>query len=216
MEVKYNKGGNSMKLKKVVIALIAFVMAISVISAFSNVKADGTEYTLGIVRIRKSGYGYALDSDAAHNPKKTVWKIISNNGGSIDYNKALYCIRAEQGFGDSWTTGNASNTVTYKEIGDLRTNRDTISSAYNQIPMMANSTTYSKVLWILDNIYIPGTTDKETFLKTIPVKSFVDEDSDVWTEMKLTTSELDDLTDDDIETVQQLAIWYFTNSDNTT
>ena len=203
-----------MRLKKVVIALISFVMVMSILSVFSNVKADGEEYTLGIVRLRKSGYGYAPETDQAYNPKRTIWKIVSYESGNVNYDKALYCIRAGQGFGDAWTTGNTSGTVAYSEIGDLKLNRSTITSTYNQIPMMADSATYSKVLWILDNLYIPGTTNKETFLKNIPTKSFMDTDSDVWTEMKLTTSELDDLTDDDIETIQQAAIWYFTNSEN--
>ena len=110
MKIINSKGGNSMKLKKVVVTLIVFIMVLSMIAGFSNVKAETADYKLGIVRLRKSGYGYKIVPTGS--TEKTIWKIVSYDAsGTVNYDKAIYCIKAGQGFGDSWTSENISNTV---------------------------------------------------------------------------------------------------------
>ncbi len=200
-----------MKLKKLIGVLITFIMLLSVFGIFSNVKAETADYTLGIVRLRKSGYGYKI----VPNGEKTVWKIVSYDGETVNFDNTIYCIKAGQGFGDNvWTSDAESNQVKYKLSYDLKKDREYIESNFNQISMFQNDETYSKVLWILDNLYIPGKTNKQEFLSKVPTQKFAGGQSDIWTEMTKTSSDADDLTDDEIEVVQQLAIWYFTNSES--
>ena len=209
-----------MKLRKVIGALIVFIMILSIVSGFSNIKAATDTYKLGIVRLRKSGYGYGFGGIYGQGlkgdiPNKTVWKIVSYDGNNINYDKAIYCIKAGQGFGDSWTSGNTSNKVDYNISYDLKKDRKTIKNKFSGISMFSDDKVYSEVLWLLDNAYIPGQSteaEKQALLSKVPTETTYGTQSNVWTEMKKTTSELDDLTDDEIEVVQQLAIWYFTNS----
>ena len=64
--------------------------------------------------------------------------------------------------------------------------------------------TYNKIMWIIDNMYLPkATTAAEDKQKLMEIAGITEYDDGVL------------LTDDDIEVVQQLALWYFTNSDDT-
>ena len=56
---------------------------------------------------------------------------------------------------------------------------------------------YNQILWILDNAYIPGTTNKEEYLKKFNAVYDV--------------AVGDTLTDEDIIAIQKMVIWYFTN-----
>ena len=73
-----------------------------------------------------------------------------------------------------------------------------IPSTYSKI--LPTGSNYNSLMWLLDNIYImpaigtDNTTAREEFLKS-----------------KIPNELYDLITDDDIDAVQQLAIWYFTN-----
>lgn len=206
-----------MKTRKLIGALIIFIIAISLLSVFSKTNAETASYKLGIVRLRESGYGYKITPTGSN--EKTIWKIVSyDSNGGVHYDNPIYCIKAGQGFGDSWTSENISNTVDYNVSYDIKKDKETLKTKFNTISMFNDETVYSQVLWLLDNLYIPGKStesEKQALLSKVPTQTTYGTESDVWTEMKKTTSELDDLTDDEIEVVQQLAIWYFTNKEDT-
>ena len=130
-------------------------------------------------------YGYKVSD-------KYVWKIVTYSGSAINYDRTLYCLKAEQGF---YTSEPGVFKETYNLSYDFM-NKNSMS------PLPVPSQYYNQIVWILNHSYIPSastaSTDKTTLLQNAGITG---------------TSEL---TDDDIDVVQQLAIWYFTNYDDST
>ncbi len=182
--------------KLLLITIIAILIALTFGTINSvNAESAGPIY-LGIVALRSSGHGYVQS-------EKKVWKIAEyENATDIsakpDLSKTIYCIKAGVGFGSSNVeTGGTPTISTYTQKFDLRS-VSTIETPYDTpLPTGEN---YNKLMWILDNLYImpdpevDNSTNRNEFLsKVIPDKQY----------------EL--LTDDDIDAIQQLAIWYYTN-----
>ena len=135
--------------------------------------------------IGNTQYGYKVSD-------KYVWKIVTYSGSAINYDKTLYCLKAEQGFF-------TSEPGKFKETYDL--SYDFMNR--NSMPTLpVPSQYYNQIVWILNHAYIPNaetaTTDKTVLLQNAGITGN------------------HELTDDDIDVVQQLAIWYFTNYDDTT
>lgn len=180
-----------MKVKK-----LLYTLVLSTILIVSSLVMSATSYaattTFGLEEYRKAltdskQYGYQVLS-------QKIWKIVKyNNGGStIDYDTAIYCLRAGYGFYTE-TPG------TFKEDYNASYNFKDKNSINMHTDLNNN---YKNVLWILDNAYIPtsetATDDRANLLNAagIPADS--------------------ELTDDDIDTIQQLAIWYYTNTSEET
>ena len=162
---------------------------------------------LGISATRQSENKYEWNVDTLGNGKK-VWKIAtypSETSKVRDYTDLYYCLNATQGFGmnnGEMAEGSVDYYNTSIDMKDLN-NQNTIAD-YANGKLGAN---YNKILWILDNSYIP--TGSSSYKTTDEYKSLIDKagieiENEEW-----------DLTEDDIEVVQQMAIWYFTNSDDT-
>ena len=132
---------------------------------------------------------------------KTVWKIAqysSPTSPTADTSKTIYCIKAGPGFGSSdMSTGGVQTISTYTQKFDLK-NKAEIPSPY--IDVLPTGENYNKLLWVLDHLYImpeagkDNTENRNAFLANI----IPDERYEL-------------LTDDDIDVIQQLAVWYFTN-----
>ena len=161
------------------------IMLISLLTG--SVQAASQE--LGLQEYRKpignTQYGYKVSD-------KYVWKIVTYSGSAINYDKTLYCLKAEQGFF-------TSEPGKFKETYDL--SYDFMNR--NSMPTLpVPSQYYNQIVWILNHAYIPNaetaTTDKTVLLQNAGITGN------------------HELTDDDIDVVQQLAIWYFTNYDDTT
>ena len=181
------------KLKRVILSAIIAVLALGTFCNLNIVKAEnaGPIY-LGIVSLRKSGYGYTQNG-------KKVWKIAKYNSQEdtvANTDKLIYCIKAGAGFGSE----NSSVDIrAYNQKFNLR-NRQAIPAPYsNQIPSGQN---YNKLMWILDNMYTKigenNEQEREEYLK-----------------LRIPDEFYELLTDDDIDVIQQLAIWYFTNPEGT-
>ena len=177
------------KLKKLLLVLLIVTFAFMGLSRTNIVKAEsaGPIY-LGIISLRNSGYGYKQNG-------KKVWKIAqyeSLDGVTPDTGKLIYCIKAGVGFGSE----NSQTTIkNYSQKFNLK-NASSIASPYsNNVPTGEN---YNKLMWVIDHLYTgigsDNSTSRENFLSSVIPDEFY---------------EL--LTDDDIDVVQQLAIWYFTN-----
>ena len=183
------------KLTKLSLSIIVTIIAILIIGTANAVQAvsAGPLY-LGIVTLRTSGYGYKQAG-------KIVWKIAeydSLTDTTADLSKTIYCIKAGPGFGSTdMSTGGAQTTSTYTQKFNLK-DSNSITSPYNSV--LPTGENYNKLIWLLDHLYImpqPGTdntTNREAFLANI-----------------IPNAQYYLLTDDDIDVVQQLAIWYFTN-----
>ena len=183
------------KLKKLVSSILITMLTVATLGSISAVKAAsaGPLY-LGIVSLRRAGYGYQQEGSK-------VWKIAeydSENGKTADLSKTIYCIKGGPGFGSSdMATGGVPTISKYTQKFNLK-DLASIPSTYSKI--LPTGSNYNSLMWLLDNIYImpaigtDNTTAREEFLKS-----------------KIPNELYELITDDDIDAVQQLAIWYFTN-----
>ena len=183
------------KFKKLVSSILITMLTVATLGSISAVKAAsaGPLY-LGIVSLRRAGYGYQQEGSK-------VWKIAeydSENGKTADLSKTIYCIKGGPGFGSSdMATGGVPTISKYTQKFNLK-DLASIPSTYSKI--LPTGSSYNSLMWLLDNIYImpaigtDNTTAREEFLKS-----------------KIPNELYDLITDDDIDAVQQLAIWYFTN-----
>ena len=183
------------KFKKLVSSILITMLTVATLGSISTVKAAsaGPLY-LGIVSLRRAGYGYQQEGSK-------VWKIAeydSENGKTADLSKTIYCIKGGPGFGSSdMATGGVPTISKYTQKFNLK-DLASIPSTYSKI--LPTGSNYNSLMWLLDNIYImpaigtDNTTAREEFLKS-----------------KIPNELYNLITDDDIDAVQQLAIWYFTN-----
>ena len=172
--------------KKIMLLMMGIIV---MLLALLTGKVQAASQEFGLQEYRKpvgsTQYGYKVSD-------KYVWKIVTYSGSAINYDRTLYCLKAEQGF-------YTSEPGVFKETYDLSydfMNKNSMS------PLPVPSQYYNQIVWILNHSYIPSastaSTDKTTLLKNAGI------------------SGNSELTDDDIDVVQQLAIWYFTNYDNST
>ena len=183
------------KFKKLVSSILITMLTVATLGSISAVKAAsaGPLY-LGIVSLRRAGYGYQQEGSK-------VWKIAeydSENGRTANLSKTIYCIKGGPGFGSSdMATGGVPTISRYTQKFNLK-DLASIPSTYSRI--LPTGSNYNSLMWLLDNIYImpaigtDNTTAREEFLKS-----------------KIPNELYELITDDDIDAVQQLAIWYFTN-----
>lgn len=190
-----------MKTKK--IGLIILVLIALVTFAVTLVFAEKSK-TLGIVSLRESGYGYQANT-------KNVWKIVEYDGNNFTYNNAIYCLRAGQGFGDDAHIDKRTYNVTYdmKQYSTIPESIKGILPSDTSNKATINNkeytyTNYNAVLALLENFYLPKDANASKAKESIRKAVFPE----------IKESEFV-LTDDDIEVVQQLAIWYFSNPNTT-
>ena len=212
-----------MKFKKGILLTTLTFIAIFSINIFSGVQAATSSIvTIKTFNLEKMGYTVA---------EKTIYKIIDTSGDK----KSLYCIKAGPGFGSndmggstngisatSYTNGTAINSG----VGDLR-KKDNIAPKY-KTSLPQNDENYKALIWILDQCYVPAKNDndnerakknKELLLDSVEkyIAQYENEDSD---NPKYSLKDLfgtngkkltDFIKDTDIIFVQQLAIWHYTN-----
>ncbi len=211
-----------MKVRKVIgmaITTIICTLAMSTI-LMTKSEAANSSYVLGITNIRESGAAYGMELKTDGTPTKKLWKIVSytnaNSGsGTINYNNAFYCLKAEHGFVNNDTSNSTSVTSlrkTYSKSINMKTASKEAIELLSKISCSSGckdktdmtQETYNKIMWILDNMYLPKASDAESY-KNILMEEAGINDYDVGVL----------LTDDEIEMIQQLAIWYFTNTNDT-
>ncbi len=208
-----------METKKIIGMLIVSLIIMLAICTFftTNSYAADSSYVLGITNVREpqngklgGAYGIAgLKSDGT--PNKKVWKIVSypNAGNTINYDNAFYCIKAEHGFVSNTSSTDVSTIrKTYDTSFNMKTQSEEVLNRLNAINTATSKPeltqeTYNKIIWILDNIYLPKSSNaaqsKQELMEAAGITEYADGVL---------------LTDDDIEVVQQLVIWYFTNAED--
>ena len=144
-----------MKTKKLCYVCLGIALMLLMLLVGTNYSyADSTNLNLGLKRVRESGTGYRYQANAGGSGK-TIWKIVSyDSANTVDWSKAIYCVRAEQGFGSDWTNDSESTKVGYNIKLDMKNENDrrTILNSYNQIPIFSSESNYNKLLWLMDNI----------------------------------------------------------------
>ena len=200
-----------MKQRKILKIAIVFFAAIC-IGLFTN-KANATELTgyMGVQEYRESGYGYRIKDRMPPSNGINVWKIVKypnyteSNVGNIDWSNSIYCIRAGVGF-----TAN-SRFVNYTRNYDMKSNKTDVlnilsnvlsNDGLSQAQIESYKSNYNKLLWILDNMYIPSSSTSAS--DRVKLLSNAEISENLYTT----------ITDEDIEVVQQLVIWYYTNFEN--
>jgi len=208
-------------MKKIRVLLIALVLILTGMF-FSNSYA--AQRTLGAELNRpftNSRYQFRVEGRMGNNQITdilyTVVKIYDNadkNGNTKLYSKALYCLRGGLGFGADETTDIATAPINYTEFGEMHTDAKNVIEKYNQFYNINLDRTetingksvniYNAILWILDEAYLPVS---DTNYNEAEYKRELLDKAGVRREQQ------EDITKDDIEVIQQLAIWYFTNYD---
>ena len=188
----------NMKLRRIALVILMTLLSVILISSLSvSNAAEGSKY-LTIKMLRKSGYGYkALE--------KNVWKIVEtdSSGESANYDSTIYCLKGGPGFGSSDFGSGNPTFKHYTRYFDMK-DPSSIPSPYVDALPDVNSNTYKALLWLLENVYVPAKTGASTEEQQA-AKEYRDLLLD---NAGLTGSPL---TDDDIDVVQQLAVWHFTN-----
>ncbi len=205
---------NKKNLKFVIAFIIFFIMIfgllVSQIGSFAVVAEKPIYINLGKSKnVNGKNIGYGIN-DPTESTGNYIWQINQYNSNNVNDKvtnaRNLYCIKAE--YGKSWVSngGKETNIVEYNLSYDLEQQREEIlkklvdSSDENTVIknlLTPEKGAYNQILWILDNAYIPGTTNKEEYLKKFNAVYDV--------------AVGDTLTDEDIIAIQKMVIWYFTN-----
>ena len=177
------------------------------------------------------GIGYGIGNPKNGSEGNYIWSLRTYNSNSASdisaKQRELYCIKAN--YGDTWNA-NQENIVEYNLSYNLQEEReklvellgkDASNEANQKVIELLNAETgyYKEIIWLLDNAYIAGTTDKTSYLEKIGIK--YDEEYKVYYYEPTDGYDYSDiaangeytylLTDEDIKAVQKTAIWYYTN-----
>ena len=202
-----------MKTKKLIVAILMFIAVLMIVGFTNTVDASSLGY-LTITKERTVDgitYKHQLYTDNTLSTKN-IWKLVTctQDGTITNTIPDLYCLRAGLGF----TSESPSNTIVqYNQSYSLP---EQYSNLVDYFSTLESKTTifdedkvddFNAVMWVLDNMLLEGATDAqvENYLKTYA--GYSDE--------TLSSTELKEnvLSRADIEAIQQLVIWYFTNSD---
>ena len=151
--------------------------------------------------------GYYVTTEGGN--EKPVIKIIkttgqsSNNESSIGNNSALYCLDNSKPVGIiSGTTTQAQNYTKSYNLRDA--NLDATAKSY----ISSNSTTFKKLMWLLDNIGLPNDTSGKS-INALLSKAGIDiEEFKKYTKNGGIASNQENVKTDLIEIAQQSAIWH--------
>ena len=178
------KGMEEMKKTKIS-AIIAVLMIIGVIATSIASYANNEESIfVNLTPGNSNGIGYAIGdaNGEVSGEAPYIWNINtykSQAGTTLtDPQRNLYCIKANYGY--SWETAqnaSPSNVVEYNLSYDLVSDRDSIlqklttDATGNLVRELLNeeNAKYNELLWILDNLYVAGQTDKDEFLDKIGI-----------------------------------------------
>ena len=230
-----------MKKKKIgiliaVIAIVAFLL--SYIISYAN---TGETIYVNLTKLDTKGVGYGIGNPAngtsagGHATSAYIWNLTTYDTATSTTasknQRNLYCIKAN--YGDSWNT-NKDTIVAYNLSYDLQSDREILlknivdngNDADDVVKtLLSEQGYYRELLWILDNSYIEGQTNKIEFLNSIGIKydstegkyfyepiSGYDYSSHISGNSAMFGYSTDHLmTDSDIKAVQRAVIWYYTN-----
>jgi len=160
-------------------------------------ESTGTDYN----NYDETSYSYKVSD-------RNVLKIIQN--GDTDYLDTFYCVNAERSFS---VMGNGYN---YKKAAD-----DFTKLTDEEVEVWATSVgisteNFNSLVYLIQTLYAKKLDKnyKDSFIATAFAEKIAD-DAENNREPATTVARVKEyLTDDDIEVIQQWAIWYFTNGSN--
>ena len=203
-----------MKSKKMNLVVVFFTMLLAILFIPKNAKATelNPNLYLGIQEFRQNttpeNMAYGINNpDRNGDPSNIVgakiWKIVrygssSTTDTNYDDTTSYYCVKAGVGF------TNTGDKATYDVSYNFKTERDAILTRNDpNLTSIVNTTngTYYNLMALADLLYIPGQSSEQDKADLIAQAQSANVGYTVT------------LTDDDIDAVQQAAIWYFTNYD---
>ena len=202
--------------------LISFTVAIkNVIAITINIPTEENNKGKLYISLRELndnniGYGYKFGN------QEKIWSIVSHdeNGNYLGSTNNLYCAQAN--YGSSWESRESESlgtrtVVTYNLAYDF--NKEIGTTPSDIINNIVAGEQFNKILCLVDNMYVPGESNKLQYLEQIgvsykdglyvykPTAEYDYSDLLVESSGKYTFT----LEDDDIIATQQAALWYFTN-----
>ena len=214
-----------MKNKKIaliisIISVIAFLL--SYIISYAN--TDQTIY-VNLTELNSDGIGYGIGNPKNSSAGNYIWNLATYNSNNTNDKSAvqrnLYCVKAN--YGDTWNA-NQNSIVAYNLSYDLQNDRKTVleklvdnngTDADDVVKKILDPSgaAYKEILWILDNAFIPGVTNKDTFVTEVLGIKYDAEYNTYYYQGEDNTYEEYNyiITDSDLVAVQKAAIWYYTN-----
>ena len=183
----------------IMVMLLALAMGTSVFAATNPVTFGLSEY-----RRETNGkqYGYRIN-----NGNKKVWKVIvyENDGTTMNFDNTIYCLKAEKGF---YTATPNSFKQTYDKMVDFADKASLVPTIFQYDDY------YYAATWILDHAYIPyyAKSGDSVEVQNQKTQQAAQDREDLLNASGMADSLKQELTDDDIDVVQQMALWYFTNT----
>ncbi len=189
-----------MKLKKGILSVLIITLGILLLTVNTNVNAAAANTLyLGLEQYRSSGYSYRAI-------EKVMWKIASYDSEEgptaenpkIDLSKTIYCIKAGAGFGSRDMGGSYVGAVTVRPYTQSFDLKDINSIKGNYLAALPSGSNYNSLIWVLEHCYVPENDPEGEYRAQL---------------LEAAGIANSDISDDEIDVAQQLAIWYFTNND---
>lgn len=143
---------------------------------------------------------------------KNVFKIVKYNSSGTTENDdgtSIYCLKGGPGFGSE---NYETNVINYTQYFNMK-NPGAIEAPYRQ-QLPTDTATYNKLMWVLDHLYIPaktGANSNEIEIANESKQSLLNNAGVANDSFLRSTSISSQEVDDILETIQQIAIWHFTN-----
>ena len=194
---------NNKKVLRNLIGLL-LIICLAMLPSIVNAASLNPPLYFGITELRESGMGYSIGDPGVNGttgPAAKIWNIVQYSGANTnDPTEAnVYCVKAGVGF----TEGDGiKGTQEYDVQFDMYTEREAIAAQNEVLNGLVNGGHYNELLALADLIYIPGESTEAEKVQLIEAAGIYQEQY---------PSEEYYITDDEIEAVQQAAMWYFTN-----
>ena len=146
-------------------------------------------------------WGYAFGRPSAG--AERLWNIVQYDDSSYSNPSEadVYCLKADSGFNDN------NKTQEYDISYNMKTDEKSMSGQNDILNGLVNGGQYDNLLALADILYVPNVSTETEKNQLLEVSGAMD----VLKNYGLEEYEEYHLTDEDIEAVQQAAIWYFTN-----
>ena len=194
---------NNKKVLRNLIGLL-LIICLAMLPSIVNAASLNPPLYFGITELRESGMGYSIGDPGVNGttgPAAKIWNIVQYSGANTnDPTEAnVYCVKAGVGF----TEGDGiRGTQEYDVQFDMYTEREAIAAQNEVLNGLVNGGHYNELLALANLIYIPGESTEAEKAQLIEAAGIYQEQY---------PSEEYYITDDEIEAVQQAAMWYFTN-----
>lgn len=207
-----------MNMKKIIFSLIIVVIVGLVLTTSFigvNAKSETTSMYLGLSKFmtQNPNWGYSIKGysvnyveDFANRKTARIWNILkytSLDPNSAPYNndEDIFCLREGKGFLNINGQPDIGVIKEYNESFNMKSDKEEVKSkVHNWDKTIDGVNQYDAILAVLDLFYVQGSSDeyRETLLKNANIyKENWDEDEQI--------------TNEDIKAVEQVALWYFTN-----